>query len=287
MKKIVPCFALVFAVALAACMQPVTAETVELAWERCDGRDAPEFRIHQCSAVISFPGTSPERRAAALIVRGAIRTNQGDYARALADFGRAMRTDRTNAQAYFERGLVHQTTGAYDFAIRDYDAALAMQPGLQPVLDRRAEALQLRAQAFTQNLTLLNERISEAPNNASLLNNRCWLRVINDVDLPLALADCNAAILADAENSAALDSRGLVHLKLRNYQAALQDYEAAVAKDGERGHYLYGRGLARMGLGQAAEGEADLIEAERLEPGVTAAYRSYRAPEPAPVAAAD
>jgi tetratricopeptide (TPR) repeat protein len=198
-----------------------------------------------------------------------------------------MRIDRTNAQVHFERGLVHQATGAYDFAIRDYDAALSLQPGLQSVLDRRAEALQLRGQAFSRDLELLNERLLESPGNASLLNNRCWIRVINDVDLPLALADCNAAILADAENSAALDSRGLVHLKLQNYQAALQDYEAAMAKDTERGHYLYGRGLARMGLGQIAEGQADLIEAERLEPGVTAAYRSYRVPEPAPVVEAD
>jgi tetratricopeptide (TPR) repeat protein len=279
--------ALVLAAALAACLPPVTAETVELAWEHCDGAGAPELRLNQCSTVISFPGTTPERRAAALIVRGAIRTNQGEYARALADFGRAMRIDRTNAQVHFERGLVHQATGAYDFAIRDYDAALSLQPGLQSVLDRRAEALQLRGQAFSRDLELLNERLLESPGNASLLNNRCWIRVINDVDLPLALADCNAAILADAENSAALDSRGLVHLKLQNYQAALQDYEAAMAKDTERGHYLYGRGLARMGLGQIAEGQADLIEAERLEPGVTAAYRSYRVPEPAPVVEAD
>jgi tetratricopeptide (TPR) repeat protein len=280
-------FALLFTAGLAACMQPVTAETVELEWQRCDGAGAPAVRLNHCSNVIGFAGTSPQRRAAALIVRGAIRTNQGEYARALADLGRAMRIDRTNAQVYFERGIVHQATGAYDFALRDFDAALALQPGLQPVIERRAETLELRGQAFTRDLTLLNEQISESPNNASLLNNRCWLRVINDVDLPLALADCNAAIVADPENSAALDSRGLVHLKMQNYQAALEDYEAAMAKDAERGHYLYGRGLARMGLGQTAEGQADLIEAERLEPGVTAAYRSYRAPEPAPVIEAD
>lgn len=279
--------ALVLAGCLAACLPPVTAETVELAWERCDARGAPEFRISQCSAVIGFEGTTPERRAAALIIRGAIRTDQGQYARALADFGRAMRIDRNNAQAYVERGIVHQARGAYDFAIRDFDLALALQPGLQPVLDRRAEALQLRNQAFFTELEQLNEALAESPANASLLNNRCWLRVTNDSELPLALADCNASLLADPSSAATRDSRGLVHLKLQNYQAALADYEAALAADPERGHYLYGRGLARLGLGLTAEGEADLAEADRLEPGVAALYRTYRAPVPTPATAAD
>ncbi|MGD9981093.1 MAG: tetratricopeptide repeat protein [Hyphomonadaceae bacterium] len=279
--------ALFVAAGLAACLAPVRTETVELAWEQCDGAGAPEFRLSQCSAVIAFPGTTPERRAAALIVRGAIRTNQGEYARALADFGRAMRIDRNNPQAYFERGLVHQARGAYDFAIRDFDLALTLQPNLQPALDRRAEALQLRNQAFLTELAQLNEALAETPTNSGLLNNRCWIRAINDADLPLALVDCNAAILADPTNTAALDSRGLVHLKLQNYEAALADYEAAFAAEPERGHFLYGRGLARLGLGQAAEGQSDLAEAERLEPGITAIYRTYGATEPAPPSQGD
>jgi len=272
--------ALVLATALSACLAPVTDETVELAWRQCDGPGAPDFRIGQCSAVIGFAKTSPERRAAALIVRGAIRTGQGDYARALADLGRAMRLDRTNPLAYYQRGLVHQSRGAYDFAIRDYDAALALQPRLQSALERRAEALELRGQGFLSDLEELNQALVLQPTDSGLLNNRCWLRVINDTDLPLALADCNAAILADPGSAAALDSRGLLHLKLGNFEAALRDYDAAVAAEPERGHFLYGRGLARLGLGLTAEGHADLAEAERLEPGVAASYRIYHAPEP-------
>jgi tetratricopeptide (TPR) repeat protein len=280
-------FVPILAAVVSACLPPITAETVERAWEQCDSQGAPEYRLAQCSMVIAFAGTSAERRAAALVVRGAIRSNQGEYARAMADFGRALRINRNNAQAYFERGIVHQARGAYDFALRDYDIALALQPGLQPVLDRRAETLRLRGEAYLAELDELNARLAQTPTDAGLLNNRCWLRAINDMDIQLALADCNAAILSDPDNAAALDSRGLVHLKLRDYAASLQDYEAALAREGERGHFLYGRGLARIGLGQAAEGQADLAEAERLEPGVAQLYRSYGALQPATPAQAD
>jgi tetratricopeptide (TPR) repeat protein len=133
----------------------------------------------------------------------------------------------------------------------------------------------LRGEQVRTQLEELSLRLAEAPTDANLLNNRCWLRVINDVDLQLALVDCNAAILANPANAAALDSRGLVHLKRQDFAAALADYEAALAKEPQRGHFLYGRGLARLGLGRAAEGQSDLAEAERLEPGVAELYRSY------------
>jgi tetratricopeptide (TPR) repeat protein len=249
-----------------------------LAWRRCDAAGAAEYRLAQCSIVIDFEGAAPERRAAALIVRAAIRSNQGEYARALADLGRARRLDGDNAQIFFERGIIHQARGAYDVALRDFDAALALQPNLQAALDRRVETLQLRGQQVQSQLEELSRELAEAPTDAGLLNNRCWLRVINDVDLELALADCNAAILANPSDAAALDSRGLVHLKLGDYGAAFSDYDAALANEPRRGHFLYGRGLARIGLGHLALGQADLSEAERLEPGVAALYRNYGAP---------
>lgn len=267
--------ALVVATAVAGCLQPPTAAQVEQAWTQCSGGAAAEYRLGACSTVIAFAGSTPERRAAALVARGAIRAQQGQFARAVADFGRALRLDHTNAGALVERGYVHQQLGAYDAALRDYDAALVIQPGFELAMNRRAEAVEFRSRAFDTQLAELNEALTRAPTDANTLNNRCWLRAINDTDLQLALADCNASLLAEPGDAATLDSRGLVNLKLQNYAAAQQDYEAALAKEPQRGHYLYGRGLARIGLGQTAEGQADLAEAERLEPGVAMVYRTY------------
>jgi tetratricopeptide (TPR) repeat protein len=260
---------------LAACIPPVSADSVELAWERSDGGGAPEYRVSQCSTVISFEGTAPDRRAAALIIRGSIRSNAGQHARALADFGRALRIDANNAQVYLERGIIHQARGAFDVAARDFDRALALQPGLQPALDHRAELLQQRVTAYRESLETLNQRLVRSPTDANLLNARCWLRTVNNDNLDAALADCNASLSALPNDANVHDSRGLVYFKRGDYAASLADYEAATQLEPERGHFLYGRGLARLGLGRTAEGNADLTRAEELEPGVTRQYQDY------------
>ncbi|MBL8545293.1 MAG: hypothetical protein JNL81_02450 [Hyphomonadaceae bacterium] len=275
--------ALAFALCLAGCLPPVNADTVEAAWERCDGPGAPDYRINQCSIVIGFAGTTPERRAAALLVRGSIRSTEGQYNRALADFGRVLRIDARNAQAYIERGIVHQARGAFDFALRDFDFALTLQPGLQLALDRRAQVISDQAARYQAELTQLDEMLNEAPNDATLLNERCWLRTVNNDNLDAALADCHAALAAENDANV-LDSRGLVFYKRGEFVASLADYEAAVALQPERGHFLYGRGLARAALGMNAEAQADFARAEELEPGIGRAYETYNILPPKPPA---
>ena len=268
--------AVVFAACLGGCLGPVTADTAEFAWERCEspGDDAG-YRISQCSTVIGFEGTSPERRAAALVLRGTLRSEGGDYVRAIADLGRAMRLDRDNAQIYVARGAVYQARGIYENALRDFDRALALEPGLPRALDYRDQVLQLQVSSFQRDLTALDEYLLASPTDAELLNSRCWLRAVNNDDLELALADCNASLTQAPNDANVHDSRGLVQFKRGDYAAALADYEAAVRIEPERGHFLYGRGLARIALGQTAEGEADLIRAEELEPGIIQDYAGY------------
>lgn len=267
--------AIVLAVGLAGCIKPLDAATAEQAWQRCSGAGAADYRISQCSAVIGFAGATPQRRAEALLMRGSIRSTEGEYPRALADFGRALRIDANNAQAYLERGIVHQARGAFDFAVRDFDQALLLQPGFQSALERRAQVQEQRVTAFRAQIDALDVQIRAAPKDASLLNERCWLRAINNDDLNAALADCDASLSVAPNDAGVLDSRGLVHFKRGEYAAALADYEAAVRLEPQRGHYLYGRGLARLGLGMNAEGNADLARAEELEPGIALAYVTY------------
>lgn len=263
------------AVLLIGCVPAVTAESVQGAWERCSGEGAPEYRVAQCSIVINFAQTAPDRRAAALIERGKIRADQSQFARAMADYGRAMRINNRNAQAYAARALLHQARGAYDIALRDFDRALSIDPTLQAAIAGRTETLANRVTQFQEDLASITEALQQTPTDSALLNQRCWIRAINNDDLDAALADCNAAILAQPTNAAALDSRGLVHLKRGDYAASMADYDAALAMEPARGHYMFGRGVARIRMGLVAEGQADIAEAERLEPGITANYLSY------------
>lgn len=118
---------------------------------------------------------------------------------------------------------------------------------------------------------------------ASGLNNRCWLRATANRDLHEALDDCNHALdltpyapetighigMALApDNPDILDSRGLVYLRLGNLKDAVRDYGSALGVNPKLPTSLYGRGLAELRLGKKAQGQDDLAAAEKLDSGV-------------------
>ncbi|HYD72177.1 MAG TPA: hypothetical protein VEF55_03510 [Candidatus Binatia bacterium] len=260
------------AAALAACAPADPAATLAQNLALCEGQGYPDQRIAACSAVALDPSVEPTRRASAFVQRGMLRAEMGQQARAVADFGRALRIDATNTDAFSERGAIHQQRGAFDLAVRDYDAALALDPRHSIAAYRREEAVRGRVDSVAQQIAQLSEILAREPQNTAALNNRCWVRAINDEDLNAALADCNAALTIEPQSSNALDSRGLVHLKRGACDLALADYEAALAIEPGRGHFLHGRGLARICLGHVTEGQADISAAEIAEPGVAARY---------------
>jgi tetratricopeptide (TPR) repeat protein len=263
--------------AMAACVPPGERAHTEAQWLACQGNEFAADRAGACSAVIGDAAAPTDRRTAALIQRGVLRAEYAQHGRAVADFGRALRLDPQNVDAMVERASVHVSRGAYDAALRDLDAALVLSPGNARALEERDLALGARIDAYATQIAQLSQALLRTPLDVELLNNRCWVRATAGRDLELALADCNAALLQRPDYGAALDSRGLVHLKRGAFAEALADYEAALVAEPGRGHYLYGRGLARRGLGLAAEADADLAAGERAEPGVARLYSSYGA----------
>jgi lipoprotein NlpI len=93
--------------------------------------------------------------------------------------------------------------------------------------------------------------------------------------LDLALADCNASLQIAPDAEETLNTRGLVHLRRRNFQAAFDDYDAALRLSADRASSHYGRGVARLRLGQRAEGRADIAAATQRDPNVAAEFAAY------------
>lgn len=277
MKKLAALLALG---ALTACGPPADPVAhAEQRWAVCQHSALPQERVHACSEVVAFAEADPARKAAALMERARQRAALREDVRAIADFGRALRLDASLVDAYLERGQLHQGRGAYDMAVRDYDAALALRPNMPLAIERREAALREREQdGFddgSNDLDLLTQMLAADPNNAALWNNRCWTRAVAGEELEFALADCNEAIRLQPRYAAALDSRGLVHIKREEYLEAIADYNAALAIEPNYGHYLYGRGIARQRLGQTAAAQADFEAAQRADPGIVARYATY------------
>jgi tetratricopeptide (TPR) repeat protein len=242
--------------------------------------------------------------AGAFSRRGAVFMAQRDYARAIADFSRAielapkepayllqradayLRSRRTslgaadlnraveidpsNVSARIERAQLRTFIAEREGALADLDAAARAAIG--PVNDRLRIASGYTAlDAYDRAIAQFDTWIAAHPQDAELpvaLNGRCWARALQGQDLGKALADCNAALKQRPRNPSYLDSRGTVRLRMGDYDRAIADFDEALKINPKLAWSLYGRGVARRHKGLAAEAEADLKAAREVSPDI-------------------
>lgn len=115
----------------------------------------------------------------------------------------------------------------------------------------------------------------KASDTAWHMNEICWLMAVRNVSLPTALFICDAALERRPDYWAALDSRGLLLLRLERNQEALAAFEAVLASKTNSMHSLMGRGIARKRLGDHAGGDADIKAALAADPSLGRTYAGY------------
>ncbi len=71
-----------------------------------------------------------------------------------------------------------------------------------------------------------------------------------------------------AREFAAYDTRGFLHLRRGEFALAVADYDRALRQYGKLPTSLFGRGLAKLRLGNEAEGRADLAKATKMDASV-------------------
>ncbi len=179
------------------------------------------------------------RYAAAMVNLAAIRSMQGQSGAAVALLDQAIAIDPRNALAFYNRGYAEFALKQYDKAIADYSAAISINPDM--------------GLAF---------------------NNRAISRAIAGSDLVAALADSDTALKLLPLNLEVRDTRGFIYLKLGDPALALNEYNAALTIDPNRALSLYGRGLARIRMGDEA-GKGDQAAAVTINPEVAEDFASY------------
>jgi tetratricopeptide (TPR) repeat protein len=70
----------------------------------------------------------------------------------------------------------------------------------------------------------------------------------------------------------ALESRGYAYLKSAQYALAIADYDVVIRASPASPDALYGRGLAKMHMGDNAGSSADMEAAKRLDPMVAETF---------------
>ena len=240
--------------------------------------------------------------AAGFSRRGAAETSRRDYKAALSDLDRAIAMDPRNGQYVLERARAQLLAGNSSAAFADLDLAAKVAPTDPQVRLARAESLlgrkrksdaisdleavdaalpsqaddRLTVAAVFEQLDQFEKAIADYDlwitahpddsRQAAALNGRCWARALAGRDLPLALKDCDAA-LRRVKSGAYFDSRGLVELRMGQYDRAIEDYSDALQRAPKTAWSLYGRGLARRHKKDPSS-QSDLDAAAAIDPAL-------------------
>ncbi len=253
---------------------------------------------------------APPSDAAGLSAEAVVLLRNHDYAHAIADLSQAIKLQPDVSKHYYNRGVAYYEARQDDLAISDFSRTIELQPGdvlalmargeiylsrrddlraehdfdaaeaaapdKNRIMIRRAEAY-ARLHRFSEAVKVLDRAIAVASpaNLPGLLITRCWQKAVWGQQLETALADCDASLKLRPDFAPALDSRGLVLLRLGRLDEAIAAYDAALRVRPGSASSLYGRGLAKMRKGLSADGAADLAAAEKASARAVAELKSY------------
>jgi|GEM_PF-2173804 len=157
-----------------------------------------------------------------------------DRAKALLDFETVLRIDAKNPQALVGRGTVLAREKNYDGAIRDFKAAIAVDPklGKSPELamaylgrgEDRLKSDPVAAEADASEAIKLNDKSF----NAWLLKGTAKLEQNKFEE---SLPDFDKAIELNDKDARGWSRRGLVYLLLEKYEKAIYDLSFAIKND--------------------------------------------------------
>ena len=153
-----------------------------------------------------------------------------------------------DAGALTSAGVTHLQMREYERAIRDFDRALALEPGL--VVAWRQRALAYRSKGdYERALADFEQAILLSPNDARLYTDRGVAYELLG-DYPSAIRDFNRAIAFKPNHASAIEGRGRTHFYLGNFAQAAADLQRGLALDSADVYGALWLHLARQRLRQ-------------------------------------
>lgn len=256
------------------------------------------FKALQGSVYVQAP---PAMASTPTTAEGFARRGEGfmearDYAKAFADFDRAVKMKPDNAHFLMARGRSLTESRQFDRAQADFDQALALEPTLSQIHNAIA-ILRLRQERLDDAVAEFAKAIAMSPEDGSAYMGRAesnfalrkfkeaaadyarslelrpgvyeaWRKLayahayLHDADHAMADLD-QMAKTADADDAPQTE-RGFVLLTLGRKDEALKAFDAAI-KDKPSAQAYLGRAQAYP-AGQHAQALADLAEALKVEP---------------------
>ncbi len=183
--------------------------------------------IAGCTSIIDNPSASVQGRAKALRIRGIAQYKRGAYNEAVADFSAVIALEPKNVAAYVNRAGAYQSKRDYARALADYDSAAALDPKHPWIFLERGNAYKAKRD-FVHARQDYDEAIRLNPGVSTFFRRRGELRK-DQGDFAGASADLDAAIKLKPNDMLAYLARGDLRAAQKDYDKAFADYDKALA----------------------------------------------------------
>ena len=213
---------------------------------------------------------------AAHLHRGLMLMDIGLNDTAINEFTTALAAHPDSANLYYFRGIAYLRQHRASDAVAQLNRA-ASAPGIlsglySNVLAVRSLAWEMlgKADLAVADMGHASKVLTNDPENTYImLYERCNTATIVGL-LHSASDSCDGSIAlrADADNEAAYESRGLLDLKLGNWDRAIADYTKALYYRPELTQAFYGRSIARRAKGDVVAANADAANGQKGEPHI-------------------
>lgn len=160
------------------------------------------------------------------LARVRIRMERRQYSQALQLCNETIKAGHTTADAYALRSDIHERLDNYEEALRDANAALQLDPNHLEALKNRGRTWSslgepLRAVADYEKALAIDPNYTPVQNNLALV-------LMNDLDSPQKAMELLTQGIRNNPDGGLYNNRAVLHQKLGNMDAALDDYAAAL-----------------------------------------------------------
>jgi tetratricopeptide (TPR) repeat protein len=191
----------------------------------------------------------------------------GDFDTAVTKLSTALQTTLPGSQrryVYLNRGFAYNNKWRFDNAIRDFDAALQLDPKLPEAYAYRGTAYERKGE--TDKAIVDFNKAADLDPNSAIAHFHRGLIFLNKGEWDRALVDFDEAVRVDPANGDALVNRGICYLNKKDYEHALVSFDAAISIDSRNVTAFQNRGDLYRRLGDREKSARDLEQAALLSP---------------------
>ncbi len=160
-------FIVAFVFSAAAIAAPAAADD----WKDCSLQADPAAIVAACSAIVERAGETASNRAKAYNIRGKGYIAKRDFAKAIADYNRAIELTPNDSAPYSNRADANVYAGQSGPAVADYSRAIELEPGNALLYGNRG-TVYVNMGEFAKAIPDLNRTIELKPDYMRAYGNR-------------------------------------------------------------------------------------------------------------------